>query len=253
MTLLNAIPLYPTHREELEMHMRVPQKEDIILRGIYANAAVQGYIVLAGQDTLNEHPIVENFRIHFLKQIGTVRTYDTEEEFEKTLEIAEKLPGLGPIPIGHSEYSFRSEYIEGQTIRSKCAQYGLFPTTESHVYTKCSPNHSMEFWTYAENALASILSMHDIERVHGDFHMENALIRPDKSVAIIDFESMQEPKREEDYDWDMSNLKVFAKRLLNTGIRPADSPLLSLTKGAKHADEDISSAPRAIYSIDLSI
>jgi len=253
MTPLNAIPLYPAHRTALEAYIKSPQKEDIVLRGIYATQAAHGFVVLAGQNTLDIHPAAENFRIHFLKQVGTIRKYYTDKEFARTLEVSERLPGLGPIPIGYTEDTFRSEYLEGQTIRAKCDQYGLFPTSKPHVYTQCTPEKGLEFWQYGEQALASILSLHDLERVHGDFHMENALIRPDKSIAIIDFESLHEPKQEDEYDWDLSSLRGFAKRLLATGITPQDSPLRSLANGAKHTDEDISSAPRAIYTADLSI
>ena len=240
------IPLSP----ELQAALVNPPEEDSIVRCIYANEAVKGFVVVAGKSTLRQFPRAAEYKIHFLKAEGTIRDYNNEQEYRNTQEVWDQLPNLGPVPIGFTEDTFRSEYIEGLTIRAKFAAYGLFPTSKEAIYSPCPESVLQSAWETGVNTLSAILTLHDIEKVHRDMHMEQAILRPDGNISIIDFETLRAPQSEEEYDWDLSNLKSFAKRILHSGYKPEEGPLLSLAKGAKHGDKEIISSPRLNFTSD---
>lgn len=255
----------PDPNGELLDWLEHPTKEDIIIRTVFQNVFVSGFLVAAGTNTRETYPDANDLPVHFLKKVKCgERAYFPNREFDITKEVSECLPGLCPRPLGFSKTRdiafFRSEYILGQTVRSKCSPYGFLRTLPEQALPKLDAGREdlSAMWAYAQASLASALSLHDLGVIHGDLHMENIILDPTAGFAtLIDLETSQAPRDETFFDLDLGNIKAFGRRVQTAahaqGIGLDDCALSALIAGAKHDDPVISESPRRLVSEQLSL
>jgi len=212
--------------EDFLKYISKPQEEDIICRQIFENQSVRCELVIAGKETRKAFPLANEFPIHVLKTNMGDMEYDARKEFSLTLLLATEAPGLGPMPIGFTNKTFRSEFINGQTIRSLSAPFPIYKVKgDTKEPKKPSKEDLTSIWQAAEKTYLQAKELHESGFTHGDLHMDNVIIDTNGNAKLIDFETLQEPLREEDYEKDFFNIKELGKKLVHLGLEPPTGPL----------------------------
>ncbi|MGD0558897.1 MAG: class III lanthionine synthetase LanKC [Streptosporangiaceae bacterium] len=118
---------------------------------------------------------------------------DAVDRLRREHEFLSRLSGLGiaPEPLGYFEvgghHFLAEEFVEGVTLNSCYA--GRYPLTGADP----DPGRVASYTSWALRICASVeqavTAMHERGVIFNDLHMFNIMIRPDDSIAFIDFEA----------------------------------------------------------------
>lgn len=183
--------------EDLFRLVEHPPEQDFVVRRLSEKVAngeplIQGELVIAGKETLAQHPRSRDYPLHFRKTYyPTCFHQHPEEELRRHERAAEILP-LAP-PIGCTRTSFRSCFIPGHPL-DKLAPFGLEPPDANlRVADEMTIAARVGLWQLFDSLHDQIARLHRGGLVHGDLFLHNAIVSTAPiGVYPIDFESASE-------------------------------------------------------------
>lgn len=153
-----------------------------------------GGVYLATDKEAGEQVILKEARPH--AGLGADGS-DAVARLRREYEFLKRLAGLGiaPEPLGYfkvGEHHFLAEeFIEGTTLNSFYARrYPLLPPDPDPAEVASYTSWALRVCAEIERAVDA---MHERGVIFNDLHMFNVMVRPDDTVAFIDFEAASEP------------------------------------------------------------
>jgi serine/threonine protein kinase len=117
---------------------------------------------------------------------------DAVSRIDREHEMLQRLAGIPGIPKAHGVFSVGEhrfvamEYVEGIPLnKALVRRYPLIDITAGPDDFASYTGWALDVYAQVETA---ILAMHERGVVYGDLHLFNVLIRPDDTIALLDFE-----------------------------------------------------------------
>lgn len=190
---------------ELADLIKHPPDKDVIIRTLSRKLAndqplIQGDLVIAGKDTLSEHPRAVQYPVHFRKTYYPVSFHPPATlEYNKQEEIAPILDL--PPPIGADTNCFRSCFLSGIPL-AKLSPFGVDPeVTNLQIAEKTDPGKLIGLWKLLADLYKQIEQLHKAGFVHGDLFLHNVIVSTSPvKLYLIDFALAV--RKEETDNWD---------------------------------------------------
>jgi len=196
------------------MVQRAP-RQDFVVRTIAKRSAgelplMTADLVIAGEETRKNHPLAEQFPLHFRKLYFPGRMHgDPASEFEAHHLAAQALNI--PEPIGYTGGSFRSCLLPGLPYK-RLSPLGLSP--EDANIRKAQDLDLVTaggLWTFATGIFDLLNKLHVAGICHGDAQLQNFIVCPAPlEVLPIDFEMAVLRERVDDHTWRKRTGEDFA-------------------------------------------
>jgi hypothetical protein len=193
-------------REYMHLIEKTP-KHDYVVRTIVRREAnglplMSAEIVIAGHATRKEHPLAEEYPLHFRKTYSAARLHgDTSKEYEYQV-IASEVIGV-PMPIGFGADVFRSCLVPGRPY-NRLSPFGTEPEESNMRAAQTLPLAAAAgLWRLSEQAIEHLSRLHDGGLAHGDAELHNFVVCPAPlELVVIDFESSMLKKDMDDGAWE---------------------------------------------------
>jgi len=195
--------------DEYHALVEVPRAHDYVLRTLMRREVngqplVAGELVIAGEDTRAEHPLANEYPLHFRKSYYPVAFFqDPAGEFERQ-ELVSRIPELGvAAPIGFTRTSFRSCFVPGIGLH-RLSPFPVEP--EERNIEKAAGTSILELlglWHLLEEWAVQLIALHEAGLTHGDLELHNIIItRSPTRVVMIDFENAVKKEESEVEVWE---------------------------------------------------
>jgi hypothetical protein len=166
--------------EDLFRLVEHPPELDFVVRRLSEKLAngqplIQGELVIAGKETLAQHPLAHDYPLHFRKLYYPTCFHQHPDRELRHHERAAQVLSLPPA-IGCTRTSFRSCFIPGHSL-DKLAPFGLEPPDANlRVAEEMTLAARIGLWQLFENLHGQIASLHRAGLVHGDLCLHNAIV-----------------------------------------------------------------------------
>jgi hypothetical protein len=183
--------------EDLFRLVEHPPEQDFVVRRLSEKVAngeplIQGELVIAGKKTLAQHPLSQDYPLHFRKTYYPTCFHQHPDRELRHHERAAEILSLPP-PIGCTRTSFRSCFIPGHSL-DKLAPFGFEPPDANlRVVEEMTIAARIGLWQLLESLHDQIARLHRGGLVHGDLCLHNAIVATSPvGVYPIDFECASE-------------------------------------------------------------
>lgn len=194
----NHVHLSPLHEVELSStyghYIQHPPDHDIVLFNLSKKMAnneplIQGELVIAGQDTLEQYELARTYPLHFRKTYYPTSFHQDPAEELRHLNRASEILDIPPA-IGSTRTTFRSCFVPGRPL-DKLSPFGVEPPERNIEIAKeqVEPMVLIGLWKLYEELYRQVKKLHQGGLAHGDLYLHNAIVSmaPIK-VCLIDFE-----------------------------------------------------------------
>ncbi len=193
----NRVRVTPVHAIELPDTLyrlvEQPPEHDFVMRRLSEKLAngeplIQGELVIAGKDTLDQYPLAREYPVHFRKTYyPTCFHQDPGQELRRHQRVAQILPL--PPPIGCTRTSYRSCFVPGHSL-DKLAPFELDPPDANlRVAEEMPITARIGLWRVFEVLHGQVTTLHRAGVVHGDLFLHNVIVSTSPiGVYPIDFE-----------------------------------------------------------------
>lgn len=196
-----VVALSPYHSIELAEALwpilEKPARKDYVIRTISVKKVqgmplIQGDLVIAGLDALDQFPQASRYPVHFRKTHFPMCLHaDPEHEFRNLLRASQIIQT--PPPIGADKRTFRSCFIPGKPL-SKITPFKVDPPQNNVAIGERTDTATLiGLWHLLSLAHDQVEALHRNGLSHNDLFLHNAIVSlAPIGVFLIDFEKATE-------------------------------------------------------------